>query len=416
MAIVSEVIAENGVNTTLRNPMERKSPFLLDNFAKEKQEYSLSYDFQNWYPLLQKHTFLSHIFPLTTNDAKTIIMLNLKTSALQPIEGDQKEEMNSLIEKLQRNIDILDEIIESQRPARENKRYFLRLSSRSPKDAGFSKFFEERMKQLASRRMKELPFAQFYASVHLPLGDNEKKLQSDGNNNNNDGDDNDQFNDCDVNNVNVIIGSKNSDDNNNIMGRVDDESGGDSEEERLKANYHLTLFYDLMGEILCIKNAEEAVTLLLHSERSLQDLRYELKFANNNKNSNDDGDDGGHRQIESGIINNEGGIPQWDMNFVLREWDNRTNIGYEFRVFVCMGRITAISQYNQYCFYPHLQGKQQEIKSKIMNHHDTIVDVVPYSTYVIDYLVVGDYVRVVELNPFVCFLFFFHNCCGDVNL
>ena len=48
------------------------------------------------------------------------------------------------------------------------------------------------------------------------------------------------------------------------------------------------------------------------------------------------------------------------------------DVGNEFRGFACNGVLTAITQYNNLCFYPHLQGievwkkkiKEEETKRK----------------------------------------------------
>lgn len=146
-----------------------------------------------------------------------------------------------------------------------------------------------------------------------------------------------------------------------------------NQDNALIANYQIHLFYEALGELLSVANEHEALDLFLNSERAYTDLQYDLRHIKNDS---------------------------WGMNVVIREWDNRTNIQFEFRVFVSLGKVNAIAQYNPYCFYPALEGRQEEIKNRIVAHHEGIKHLLPYATYVIDYLVVGDYVKVVELNPF----------------
>ena len=40
-----------------------------------------------------------------------------------------------------------------------------------------------------------------------------------------------------------------------------------------------------------------------------------------------------------------------------------------------------------------------------MEYHDLVAPSIPYQTYVIDYLVTKDTVKVIELNPFVSIFF-----------
>ena len=195
-----------------------------------------------------------------------------------------------------------------------------------------------------------------------------------------------------------------------------------------------------MGELLAVKNGDEAINLFVESDRVYQDLINDLKFfhvdqnnhlnnkidnnnnnkiennlnniSNNNKdlNNEDDhkieinNDDNNLNKIDK-IIKKEG--KEWGVKVIIRKWDEKTTLEFEFRVFVFMRKVTGISQYNLDIFYPNLQGKEEEIKKKIVDHHLSISDQIPFENYVIDYLLVGDYLRVIELNPFVRILFYF---------
>jgi hypothetical protein len=56
----------------------------------------------------------------------------------------------------------------------------------------------------------------------------------------------------------------------------------------------------------------------------------------------------------------------------LRDWDAGLTMDMEFRVFVCDHRITAISQYDHYAYYPHLLDQKETIQNGIERLFDTV--------------------------------------------
>ena len=111
-----------------------------------------------------------------------------------------------------------------------------------------------------------------------------------------------------------------------------------------------------------------------------------------------------------------------NVQIAIRKWENRVRDDLEFRCFVFDGKLTAISQYNHYCYFPHLgniNSKQtlnllKKIKISIIKYwNDNIKDCVPYSEYIVDIAVLeGKKLNtalemndsldcvVIELNPY----------------
>lgn len=80
----------------------------------------------------------------------------------------------------------------------------------------------------------------------------------------------------------------------------------------------LRFFQQACYELLCVRSAEDAMSLLLGSCRVMQDVSRTL-------------DKGRHG---------------WDMSVVVRAWDDAVALDREYRTFVVGGQITAISQYD----------------------------------------------------------------------
>eukprot|EP00050_Salpingoeca_kvevrii_P005786 m.285622 g.285622 ORF g.285622 m.285622 type:complete len:344 (-) comp11416_c0_seq1:206-1237(-) len=89
---------------------------------------------------------------------------------------------------------------------------------------------------------------------------------------------------------------------------------------------------------------------------------------------------------------------------VLREWEPRLCHDYEFRAFVSKGQLTAISQYNHYCYFPHIASDKQLIEDLLRTYWThTIAPALQgkLASYVVDIAILSDgSLKVVELNPF----------------
>ncbi len=55
----------------------------------------------------------------------------------------------------------------------------------------------------------------------------------------------------------------------------------------------------------------------------------------------------------------------WAMKLVIRKWCDGIDVGNEFRGFVCEGKLVALSQYNDGCFYHELVGNEVTPPSSI---------------------------------------------------
>ena len=53
------------------------------------------------------------------------------------------------------------------------------------------------------------------------------------------------------------------------------------------------------------------------------------------------------------------------MKIIAREWEQDVRHDYEFRGFVHNGQLTALSQYNHYCFFPHVLSEKAELEQSI---------------------------------------------------
>jgi hypothetical protein len=136
-------------------------------------------------------------------------------------------------------------------------------------------------------------------------------------------------------------------------------------------NAEIAAFFIAANRAMCSDNGAQAMELFTQSLRIRQDLDRALK-------------------------NEE----EWDMCVVCREFADLP-LQSEFRVFVHEGRLTAISQYFWFCFFPELVEKHNEyLDAMVRCYEEQLSKRVPYESYVVDFAVVGGKVIVIELNPF----------------
>lgn len=141
-------------------------------------------------------------------------------------------------------------------------------------------------------------------------------------------------------------------------------------------NTSLRAYFEASGRVLRIDDAEGAVNLLSASERVHRDLHEALTA----------------RQIYS-------------MKVAIRAWEPSLLQEYEFRGFVYGHKLTALSQYNPYCFYPEQVRKRDELVARLATFwresvRDNLIGVFD-GGYIVDLAILstGDVV-VIELNPF----------------
>jgi D123 len=95
---------------------------------------------------------------------------------------------------------------------------------------------------------------------------------------------------------------------------------------------------------------------------------------------------------------------KWSTSIILREWQPLLKQENEFRLFVKNGKVTAISQYTHYCCYPKLSEDNSDyldlINKKLSQFAQSIHDEVGQDDYILDLALIGEEVKIIELNPF----------------
>ena len=164
------------------NEYEKISPFLYDKFSVEKHEQCALFDFENWYSYIEKETFPTVIFPLKIKEAKAIVKqcsINFGVKSNEKLNEDEEKQ----IEKLGRKIDKKIEEINKEEKVKINlhsekndlqknnlqtaNKYFIRLSSRSPKDAIFSDIYKEKLRERIRRKVFEKSPFDFYKGMKI---------------------------------------------------------------------------------------------------------------------------------------------------------------------------------------------------------------------------------------------------------
>jgi hypothetical protein len=92
----------------------------------------------------------------------------------------------------------------------------------------------------------------------------------------------------------------------------------------------------------------------------------------------------------------------FDMSIVLREWDDTipANQLREFRGFVHNANLNAVTQYAYDIRCQYIVDHRDEIARRLLEFFDSIKAQVPHESYVIDFIVFDDVIKVIELNPF----------------
>ena len=138
-----------------------------------------------------------------------------------------------------------------------------------------------------------------------------------------------------------------------------------------KDNYNLKLIAMLRTHSLKINNGKEGMNLILTSERI-------------------------HSDIADWLVN--GGKEQ----IVLREYNDDLYCDYEFRVFIYKNKLTAISQYETYGFYPHLIHEKDKLEKLIYNFWlNNIKDKIKFPSYIIDCGYINGNIILIEISPFL---------------
>eukprot|EP01087_Luapelamoeba_hula_P016383 TRINITY_DN5034_c2_g1_i1.p1 TRINITY_DN5034_c2_g1~~TRINITY_DN5034_c2_g1_i1.p1 ORF type:complete len:344 (+),score=66.96 TRINITY_DN5034_c2_g1_i1:114-1145(+) len=137
-------------------------------------------------------------------------------------------------------------------------------------------------------------------------------------------------------------------------------------------NLRLIALFKASTQCLKVTTGEQALTLILSSERSNEDLLLALEFPKS-----------------------------WDMKVIIREWVT-IDPSMEFRGFVRDKKFTALSQYFHIVYFANLtaEGVRDRLHQQMAECFEQIKDRVQVSNFIIDFAVVGSRVYVIELNPF----------------
>jgi len=263
--------------------------------------------FEEYYELIKPYTFKSTLFHLSVDTARSL------RSAYKSIHDHKNKDFDWHKDPLLVNVSI--EIDQAKEKFLSTKDIFVRLSSRSPKDAA-----------IGARGIE------IYKEAKKKINALNEELQ-------------DPF-------------------------FTDD-------------NTKLHALYITGTEALRIQTGAQAIDLLINSNRIQEDLENYMSH------------------------------PEQDFNVVVREFAT-FEVELEFRGFVYGKVLTAITQYNQFCYFPrvikHKEMLLQVMKSFIENE---LVPKVPLNNFVIDIMLVsqtpeqGSYsnlkVYIVEINPFAEF-------------
>jgi hypothetical protein len=150
--------------------------------------------------------------------------------------------------------------------------------------------------------------------------------------------------------------------------------------ESFAFNRLLCALYRASTQALMVETADDAMYLLENSERIQGDLDEAVKEAT------------------------IGGGSASSLNLIVREFVD-FDTSKEFRGFVHKGRFTALTQYNELCFFPDVVLEKERIKSVVgLFMHDLNLDIPGLDSYVVDLVMLDDgSVRIIELNPFAEF-------------
>lgn len=123
---------------------------------------------------------------------------------------------------------------------------------------------------------------------------------------------------------------------------------------------------------MCVTTGKEAMSLLLTSERVFTDLHDWIKY----------------------------GEPE---QIVLREFDPNLSMDYEFRAFINNNKVNALSQYDHYSIFPHVEREKDKIQKTILEQWKLVHPHVGQPSYCMDFVYdpKADVATVIEISPFL---------------
>lgn len=144
----------------------------------------------------------------------------------------------------------------------------------------------------------------------------------------------------------------------------------------------LLAFFSAANACMCVRNSAECLELFCLSLRVRNDLRRAVARDS------------------------------WNMSIICREWVDLP-LQSEWRGFVKDGKLTAVSQYFWFAYWPELQEQLPSIRSRIRDYfYMEIKPRVPIKDYVIDFALGEERIWVIELSKIAPLFFsFLPFCC-----
>jgi len=148
--------------------------------------------------------------------------------------------------------------------------------------------------------------------------------------------------------------------------------------------------------LIAVRDADEALELILSSERVFRDLILALDC----------------RKLEE---EDEKCEISWSTQVCIRAWNEDVRDELEFRCFIYQGSLTAISQYNHYCLYDFGDLKEDIIRARLVAFWSRIKHMITPQNYILDVALIEPSMKeskpddddyqgpreiLIELNPF----------------
>jgi len=161
------------------------------------------------------------------------------------------------------------------------------------------------------------------------------------------------------------------------------------------ANAQMIAICRASRELIAVQNAEQALELILSSERVFRDLLLALDC----------------RKLEE---QDEKCEISWSTQVCIRAWNDDVRDDLEFRCFVYQDRLTAISQYNHYCLYDFGDLNEDIIRTRLVAFWSRVKHMITAKNYVMDVALIDPSAKeskldddkqgkteiLVELNPY----------------
>lgn len=141
--------------------------------------------------------------------------------------------------------------------------------------------------------------------------------------------------------------------------------------KELNENERWILLTEEVAKASAVTNAEDAIKILIDSERVFEDLKYALED-----------------------------VTKWKVSVVVRVWDSRVTLASEFRAFCWNKRLTCIGQYFHPLYFPELHPYREQIVSDCLRLFDEIKEILPVPNALVDFAWMGPgEVLLIEINP-----------------